>query len=57
VHFLRIQHKKKIERNDFRGGPMKTVARWVPSFIKLLLGGTPSCLTAGFPPAFIHSFP
>ena len=30
------------------------LARWVPSFIKLLLGGTPSCLTAGFSPASIH---
>ena len=46
--------KNKRERNDFRVGPTKTVARWVPSFIKLLLGGTPSCLTAGFSPASIH---
>ena len=44
----------KQKENDFRVGPTKTVARWVPSFIKLLLGGTPSCLTAGFPPASIH---
>jgi hypothetical protein len=48
--------KKKRESNDFRVGPTKTVARWVASFIKLLLGATPSCLTAGFPPASIHYF-
>lgn len=46
--------RKKRKGNDFRVGPTKTVARWVPSLIKLLLGGTPSCLAAGFPPASIR---